>query len=302
MVKDRAIKLSLAVLFASAGILSALAFSVQANAAEQKKVIKVSPILECIVPTGENTYKVFWGYENKSTLDNEPYVVPANEVEQKFTGGTATLPAEFGYPNVVDGRPGRTAFDQAEPNAFTTMLTAGEKQVWTLNGKTSTASKDSKWCPAYFQFDKVWEGDSFDASNVVVKFTANAGDSEFSWTLGVDAPVKVQPGESTLTEVQEVITGLPESCSYESDVPSEITAPEMGYDENGLYTLTVTNTVNCEEEDEEPQVLAVATPQVTQTPTGSANAGGAGQIALIGFAASFAVAAFGVLARKFSRN
>jgi hypothetical protein len=109
----------------------------------------------------------------------------------------------------------------------------------------------------YFQFDKIWNGDTddivFDA--IRVTFTANSG---FVWVLGTDSPVHVTPGATVLTNVQEVVTGLPENCEYTSNLPGTITAPSDTdlYNENQLFTLTVTNTVTCDEDgDEEPPVL-----------------------------------------------
>jgi hypothetical protein len=114
-----------------------------------------------------------------------------------------------------------------------------------------------------FQFDKEWEGDvdEIDLDAIEVSFVA---DGEFEWTLGEDNPVKVTPGETTLSNVKEVVTGLPEQCSITKttslvgDFPLEtLTAPKDVelYGDDNLFTLTVTNTVECDEPTDEGEVL-----------------------------------------------
>jgi hypothetical protein len=136
----------------------------------------------------------------------------------------------------------------------------------------------------YFQFAKEWAGDEVDLDSVDVTFKIG----EISWKLG-DSPVPVKPGQ-TLEPISEEVTGLPENCTYTSDLPTSYTVP--GYDEDvrrsanneygETYTLTATNTVECEEET--PQVLGqttstptpVATAQVTSAPVGGVSAGAGG--------------------------
>ena len=107
-----------------------------------------------------------------------------------------------------------------------------------------------------FQFDKEWTGDveGIDLDAIKVAFVAE--DGKFKWTLGVDAPVVVEPGETTLTNVEEVVSGLPTQCSVTDstsivgDLPLEtLTAPKDVelYGDDNLFTLTVTNTIECDE-------------------------------------------------------
>ena len=120
-----------------------------------------------------------------------------------------------------------------------------------------------------FQFDKEWEGDTegINLEELEIVFYA---DDEFDWTLGVDPPVEVVPGETTLTNVREEVTGLPAQCTSTADVlPLEtLTAPEDVelYGEDNLFTLTVTNTIECEgvvlgddDEKKEGEILAATT-------------------------------------------
>lgn len=151
--------------------------------------IEISPIVECSI-FEDGVYTIFWGYENRSTFDGEQYVVSADEVTQSFTGGTAELPEEFGYPNVVDGRQGRTAFDQAEPNAFVTTLSPGETQVRTLDGRTATASQDTKMCPG--------------ATLIVEKFTLPLNfNQDFEFTLSSEGNDDFEDIDFTLNSSSE---------------------------------------------------------------------------------------------------
>jgi len=150
----------------------------------------------------------------------------------------------------------------------------------------------SDYCPGEaekevyrFKFDKKWTGDieGIDFTKVTVEFTADGG---FSWKLG-EAPVEVIPGKTTLTNVDEVINGLPAECDYTNNLPGKIEAPadtEL-YGEDRLFTLTVTNNVTCEKEEEKPPVVDngngsvladVDEPQVLAqvvAPVGAVNAG-----------------------------
>ena len=94
----------------------------------------------------------------------------------------------------------------------------------------------------YLEFTKKWKGDKVDLTDVEVVFTAD----DFTWTLG-DKPAPVTPGETTLTNLKESVTGLPENCTYTSNLPSELTAPAdtKKYGKDNTYTEKVTNTVEC---------------------------------------------------------
>lgn len=164
-----------------------------------------------------------------------------------------------------------------------------------------------------FQFDKEWTGDTegIDFKNdVTVKFTADGG---FEWVLGA-APVNVVPGETKLTNVKEVVAGLPKNCDYTATgLPGEIVAPAAkDFGKDRLFTLTVTNDVTCEEDEkEEPpvvveengQVLADVTPvsetQQVVAPLGAVDAGaGNASVAvssLAGLAGSLTAVSYGAV-------
>lgn len=112
-------------------------------------VIDISPIFEGWTGNAEDGYTLYWGYENRSTIDGEPYVVDVVEtgIANYLVPGdySSLLPTEFGLPNVVDGRPGRTGFGINETNAFVITDWDGVGNiVWHLNGRTATASINSE--------------------------------------------------------------------------------------------------------------------------------------------------------------
>jgi hypothetical protein len=198
-----------------------------------------------------------------------------------------------------------------------------------VNGKTGNAVLTiSEGCVApyvpqdeyFFQFAKEWQGDTkeVDLTKLGVSFVA---DGDFKWTLGVDAAVKVEPGETTLTNVKEVITGLPETCTYTSDLPSTVAAPENLelYGENKTLTLTVTNTIECEEDKDDKKpvpvvptddkdkkevetrvVTAVETREVTQVvaPVGAVDAGVGAVAHVAGLFSSLTAVGAGLVSRK----
>ena len=107
----------------------------------------ISAIFECWKDNGDGTYTLVFGYENNSTLDGETVEVEIPlGYRNKLTGGNAEwndlLPTKFIYPQIVDGRPGRTAFGAEEPNAFIISDYTPDMGniVWTLNGRTATGN------------------------------------------------------------------------------------------------------------------------------------------------------------------
>ncbi len=133
----------------------------------------------------------------------------------------------------------------------------------------------------YFEFKKVWTGDEIDLEGVEVVFTF--GENE--WTPG-DPAVAVEPGQ-VLEPLTEEVTGLPENCTYTSDLPESYTVFPERQNESAsrssivipqryVDTLTVTNEVTCEEDQEEPGVVlgeVTKDPQVVVAPVGAVNAG-----------------------------
>ncbi len=166
----------------------------------------------------------------------------------------------------------------------------------------------------YFEFEKVWTGDEIDLEGVEVVF--HFGESE--WSPG-DPAVEVEPGQ-VLSPLSETVTGLPENCTYISDLPESYTVFaewEMTLSRSSIVipqryvdTLTVTNDVTCEEDTtpEVPgQVLGTTTPtpkpQVV-APVGAVNAGsGSTAVSLVGVTGLTAsVIATGYAVVRFSKG
>ena len=192
---------------------------------------------------------------------------------------------------------------------------------WTAEGQT-IYNNNCNYVD-YFKFDKKWTGDQVNTENLDVSFKIG----ETTWNLG-DSPIIVKPGQ-TLAPITEEVSGLPEECTYTSDVPGEYKIP--GYNDDlydgrlstvydgpmptgKVHVLEVTNNVDCEEtegrgsDDSSTTTTVVETkeePQVAKTPVGPVNAGGGGasqtnsNVAILGLIGSFLTTAVGLL-RKFN--
>uniref|UniRef100_A0A832G1G7 IPT/TIG domain-containing protein n=1 Tax=Ignavibacterium album TaxID=591197 RepID=A0A832G1G7_9BACT len=89
----------------------------------------VRPVLECVKNNGDGTYTAFFGYKNDNNVS--VYIPVGNK--NKFT----PTPQDRGQPRVFE--PGR------HYKVFTVNFN-GSNLVWTLNGRTSTASSNSEPC------------------------------------------------------------------------------------------------------------------------------------------------------------
>ncbi len=104
----------------------------------------VRPILECVAVSTDDWLIAFFGYEN---LSDAPVVIPTGPKNIISPGRYDGLqPEEFILPKVIEDRPGRTGFYPDGPFAFTLTFHPTEQVVWTLEGRTATASSDSPRC------------------------------------------------------------------------------------------------------------------------------------------------------------
>ncbi len=105
-------------------------------------VINVTPIFECFVTQPNGAYSAFFGYEN-NTADEGGGLIPAT-----IDLGSDNIVA----PQSLDGlqpttfEPGRTALEDAEPNAFVITDWDGTPITWTLLGTAVTADLASTSC------------------------------------------------------------------------------------------------------------------------------------------------------------
>ncbi len=174
-----------------------------------------------------------------------------------------------------------------------------EPSVSSFQSRSQYDSYSKKHC--YFQIEKVWQGDEIDESQVSVEINGvrKYTDEKYTWAPGNKA-VKVYPGLTTFKYLEETVTGLPENCTYETDLPEKYEVPAAGFYDK-VHTLVVTNTVDCEEEvvEEDPEETPVVA-QVTETPVGPVNTGTGSSLStpLAGLFGSLALVAGGVVARK----
>jgi hypothetical protein len=100
---------------------------------------------------------------------------------------------------------------------------------------------------------KAWDGDLFDDADIAVTFTGHI-DGGDPLTLVPNQVTDLDIGQ-TLTITDEAVTGMPDGCTYVSDLGdgASFTATE----EQLHGTLTITNTVTCEEEPSAGSVTIV---------------------------------------------
>jgi choice-of-anchor A domain-containing protein/uncharacterized repeat protein (TIGR01451 family)/TQXA domain-containing protein len=117
---------------------------------------KITPILECVVKNNDNTYTAHFGYLNSNDVE----VTISVGSDNKFS------PAPEDRGQTTTFNPGRTDY---YPNAdFTVTWDGSSDLVWTLNGKTATASinDSSQVCSEHIYFDKKWFDENGDETDV----------------------------------------------------------------------------------------------------------------------------------------
>ncbi|NBB73998.1 MAG: hypothetical protein GVY35_09980 [Bacteroidetes bacterium] len=96
----------------------------------------VHPILECVAPLDDGRLRAFFGYENRH---GKPVTIPHGG-NNRLTPASydGQQPEGFDLPRIADRRPGRTPWYPGY--AFTVTFAPDEQVVWTLQGRTATAS------------------------------------------------------------------------------------------------------------------------------------------------------------------
>ena len=212
---------------------------------------KISPILECVVKNNDGSYTAHFGYLNPNNVAIE---IPVG-ANNKFS------PAPQDRGQTTTFNPGRTDFF---PNSdFTVTWDGSSNLVWTLNGKTTTASANNSQqrCSEHIFFDKKWFNESGQEINVPndlpnnYKITVtsefgsavgeydNSGDLIFTYNNpgfdnnGLWVPVN---GEYTVEE-QNLPNGfipLKGVGTYTAEVPGGFaTNPYNGFDKYGLHVI-----------------------------------------------------------------
>lgn len=103
----------------------------------------VRPVLECVSGDGAGGYVAYFGYLSSNPV---PVALPIGAAN-KFT----PAPADRGQPTVF--QPGRTPF---WPSAAFSVGFPGGNLVWSLDGRTATASPSSTPCSYHVFPDKLW--------------------------------------------------------------------------------------------------------------------------------------------------
>ncbi|MFP4438636.1 MAG: choice-of-anchor A family protein, partial [Chloroflexaceae bacterium] len=230
----------------------------------------VKPITECVANNGDGTYTAHFGYLNTSSTTISIPVGPGNRFSPD--------PQDRGQPTMFE--PGRTPY--WPDTAFNMVFDADETLVWTLNGKTATASKNGVPCSYHVFVEKEWydvDGNLMDAppaelsTDYAITVEGDLGTGTCSYPAGSDSLEctydNTQPpaldnkglwvpfGEAyTVTE-----TGLPDGWEAVAGV-GEFTAGD-GYCETGRDGVTkyCTHTV-----ENQAVVLPTATQEPTATP------------------------------------
>jgi hypothetical protein len=154
---------------------------------------------------------------------------------------------------LVGGLPDDCTYTTDLPDAYTVDPTDAVAGVITIEVTNDLDCEDVIVEPtALFSFAKDWDGDAIDTDDVTVSFTIGEGDDAIVWELG-DDPVEVTAGD-TLAPITETVTGLPDECTYTSDLEGSYTVPNDIVDGQTLV-LTVTNTVDCDDVEVAPTAL-----------------------------------------------
>lgn len=109
----------------------ALAVPASAEPGEDNGLGPSRPVLECVSANGDGTYTAVFGTNNPSAVTDASPIGRANSF--------SPAPADRGQPTSI--APGRSV-------AVFSVVFDGNNLVWSLNGRTSTASAGSRPCGA----------------------------------------------------------------------------------------------------------------------------------------------------------
>jgi len=174
----------------------------------------VRPILECVVDHGDGSYTAYFGYLNDNDV---PVTIPVGS-DNRFSPS----PSDRGQP--TEFQPGRTGY---WPDAAFSVTWDGGNLVWTLDGRTSTASPNSTPCSNHVFVGKTWRD------------TQGQETTEPPAGLGPDFAIVVESDMGTATCTYPA-GSVELQCEYDNDPPA--------LDDNGLwvpvestYTITEVN-------------------------------------------------------------
>ena len=102
---------------------------------------------------------------------------------------------------------------------------------------------------------KEWTGAAIDLSDVDVNFLVEGKSVE------PGATIDVTDYAGSEVSLAEVVTGLPEGCTYTSDLPETYHIP-ADYTDGQVLEVTVTNDVECDEEPPAENQVFLASEEV----------------------------------------
>jgi len=176
----------------------------------------VRPILECVADHGDGTYTAYFGYKN----DNDYAVdIPIGE-RNKFT----PTPQDRGQPTTF--QPGRTPY---YPDAAFSIDFDGSPLVWTLYGRTATASDNpAQRCAPVEPVKPILECVAEEKDGTLTAYFGyeNLNDYVVSIPLGSDnkiTPSSYDGVQPTLFGLPNVVPGRPGRTGFYPDGPFAFT-------------------------------------------------------------------------------
>jgi hypothetical protein len=165
----------------------------------------VVPKLECVAFKDGKPYEAVWGYENDNGF---PVTIPVGN-----SNGFTPAPVDRGQPTVFE--PGRLK------GVFETTFDGAQTLVWTVGGKSATASKASTRCTATVELRKVTvPADDPGVFHLLLQGHVLATGGNGTTT----GPVTVGVGEGTVSETAGPNTDL-------GDYDSKIVCTRNGHEE-----------------------------------------------------------------------
>ena len=177
------------------------------------EVEDIRPILECVVDNRDGTYTAYFGYLNGNDF---PVSIEVGD-RNKFS----PTPQDRGQPTTFES--GRTSY---WPDAAFNVDFDGNNLVWTLDGRTATASRNSTPCSNHVFFEKEWQDEKGNSL------------SELPTGLPSDFSITAE------SELGTVICSYPEEgtkleCVYDNDAPA-LDDKGLWVPVGSVYTVTET--------------------------------------------------------------
>jgi hypothetical protein len=203
-------------------------------------LLPVHPILECVTENIDGSFTAHFGYKNDNPI---PVNIPIGS-NNKFT----PEPQDRRQPTTF--QPGRTLF---WPNAAFAVVFDGNNLVWTLSGRTSTASRNSSRCETTVTISPTLT----ETLTATLTSTATITPSLTSTPTVTFTPTNTSTETYTPT-ITPTLTNTPTATFTPTNTPTETYTPTI------TPTLTSTPTATFTPTDTPTETY---TPTLTSTPT-----------------------------------